>query len=315
MKRLLVSCFILWASFAPAADVSSPRHSVMGVQKDTLAVFDETGQLTWTYPRTPDAPVPQELPHGHILTQTSWTNVIELNRAGEIVWSYDSPKENGSAGRKIEVHAALRLDKGLTIIAECGAGRIIEVDRDGKLVHVANLQLDNPDAHRDTCGVLVLADGHSLVAHEGDGKIRGYARDGTVVWSDALSRQNRPRVGGHDPEGWGNLVNNAIRLHNGNTLIVTGSQHFRLKVNPVGEIVPSLLPGDLPGIVFAMTKQLEELPHENFIIGNADGSADHPQLIEVTREKEIVWSFRDFETLGNPTSTICTLGRLEEVIR
>jgi len=65
-----------------AAEVSSPRHSVVGVQKGTLAVFDEYGKAVWTYQGIPDAHTIQELPNGNFLTQDSWTRVIELNRNG-----------------------------------------------------------------------------------------------------------------------------------------------------------------------------------------------------------------------------------------
>jgi len=49
--------------------------------------------------------------------------------------------------------------------------------------------------------------------------------------------------------------------------------------------------------------------------GNTDGPAIFPPLLEVARDKKIAWSFRDFETLGNYTSAIYTLDRLDEVVR
>lgn len=287
----------------------------MGVQRGTLAVFDENGLVVWTYQGIPDAHTLQELPNGNILTQNSWTHVIELNRQGEIVWSYDSAIENGNAGKQIEIHAALRLDNALTMIAECGSGRLIEVDKDGTIQHEIKLTLDKPDFHRDTRRVHLLINGNYLVAHEGDGKIREYDRDGNVVWEYFVSLQGKPFKSGHGPDSWGNRVNNAIRLQNGNTLIATGNQHSVIEVNPAGEIVWSLLPGDLPGMAFAMTKQLEELPNGNFIIGNTYGTEDYPQLIEINREKKVPWTFKDFEYLGDYTSAICTLGRLKEVNR
>ena len=40
-------------------------------------------------------------------------------------------------------------------------------------------------------------------------------------------------------------------------------------------------------------------PAGNLIIGNTHAGPDNPQLIEVTRDKQVVWSFRSFETFGN----------------
>ena len=313
--KYIVLFAILLIQAANAAEVSSPRHRVIGVQRGTLASFDPHGNVEWTYKGIPDAHTIQELPNGNILTQDSWTNIIELNQSGNIVWSYDTAKMNGNEGKEIEVHAALRLSNGLTMIAECGSGRIIEVDKQGRIKQEIKLKLDKPDFHRDTRRVHKLDNGNYLVAHEGDGKVREYTPKGKVIWTYELFMQGKPPRGGHGPEAWGNKINNAIRLRNGNTLIATGDQHSVIEVNPAGEIVWSIMPGDLPNMVFAMTKQLEELPKGNFIIGNTYGTEDYPQLLEVTRDKKVVWTFKDFDYLGDYTSAICTLGNLSDVNR
>jgi outer membrane protein assembly factor BamB len=274
--RYLIPFFLVLTQIAYAAEVTSPRHRVIGIQRGTLASFDKNGKVEWTYDGIPDAHTIQELPNGNILTQNSWTNVIELNRSGNIVWSYDSATMNGNEGKEIEVHAALRLPNGWTMIAECGSGRIIEVDRKGRINHEIKLQLDKPNFHRDTRRVHKLENGNYLVAHEGDGKVREYTPTGKVIWTYELSMQGKASQNGHGPEAWGNKVNNAIRLRSGNTLIATGDQHSVIEVNPAGEIVWSILPGDLPDMVFAMTKQIEELPNGNFIIGNTYGTNAYP---------------------------------------
>jgi hypothetical protein len=202
------------------------------------------------------------------------------------------------------------------MIAESGPSRIIEVDRQGNIHHTLILKLDKPnDFHRDTRRVHILDNSNFLVAHEGDGTVREYTRSGEVIWQYHVSLQGKPPLTGHGPESWGNYVNNAIRLKNGNTLIATGNQHSVLEVNSDGEIVWSLKSDDLPGMVFSMTKQLEELPNGNLIIGNSYGSAKYPQLLEITRNKEVVWTFSDFKHLGDYTSAICTTGRIDSVNR
>jgi len=64
-----------------------------------------------------------------------------------------------------------------------------------------------------------------------------------------------------------------------------------------------------------MTKQLEELPNGNIIVGDTYGSEAYPQLLEITKDKKVVWTFKDLEHLGNYTSAICTLGNLSRVNR
>jgi hypothetical protein len=35
------------------------------------------------------------------------------------------------------------------------------------------------------------------------------------------------------------------------------------------------------------------------IFGNSHAGPDNPQLIEVTRDKKVVWTFKNFEVFGN----------------
>ena len=90
------------------------------------------------------------LPNGNLLLQSSWTKVSELSPEGKVVWEYDSATSNGNAGVPLEVHACQRLENGLTMISESGVGRIIEVDREGKLQLEIKLIRDHPSKHSDT---------------------------------------------------------------------------------------------------------------------------------------------------------------------
>ena len=57
---------------------------------------------------------------------------------------------NGNAGKAVEVHAFQRLENGLTMIAESGPARLIEVDREGRVQHEIRLRVNHPGAHSDT---------------------------------------------------------------------------------------------------------------------------------------------------------------------
>jgi hypothetical protein len=56
---------------------------------------------------------------------------------------------------------------------------------------------------------------------------------------------------------------------------------------------------ELPGVTLAWVTMLHPLPNGNLIIGNCHAGRQNPQLIEVTRDKQIVWTFKDFKTFGN----------------
>ena len=114
------------------------------------------------------------------------------------------------------------------------------------------------------------------------------------------ARSRRPaRSPGHGPEGHGEQVFGAIRLANGNTLIAGGNNNRVLEVTPEGKIVWSIDQHELPGITLAWVTTLEVLPNGNIIFGNCHAGPDNPQLIEVTRDKKVVWTFKDLKTFGN----------------
>jgi hypothetical protein len=109
----------------------------------------------------------------------------------------------------------------------------------------------------------------------------------------------RARAGGHGVEAFGNQCFSAIRLQNGNTLIGTGNGHGIIEVTPAGQDVWSLHQNDLSGIQLAWVTSLQVLPNGNILINNCHAGPENPQLIEVDRQKRVVWTYRDFERFGN----------------
>jgi hypothetical protein len=57
------------------------------------------------------------------------------------------------------------------------------------------------------------------------------------------------------------------------------------------------------------------LPGGNIIIGNTHAGPENPQLIEVTRDKKVVWTFRDFNNFGNNLVAAQVIGVKGRVIR
>jgi type 1 glutamine amidotransferase/outer membrane protein assembly factor BamB len=247
-----------------------------------IAIVDEAGAVSWEHPIR-DIHDLHVLPNGNVLFQTSWTQLVEMNPAGETLWSYDAGQMNGNEGKRVEVHAFQRLANGLTMIAESGTRRIIEVDSHGVLHKEVALKVDHPDAHRDTRMARKLLNGHYLVCHEADQAVREYDLNGQVVWEYKTGAE----------------VYGATRLRNGNTLIGNGGGHNVIEVNAKGEVVWSIEEKELPGIQLAWVTTVEELPNGHLMIGNCHAGPDQPQIIELTREKEVVWRFNNFEVFGN----------------
>ncbi|HVL16106.1 MAG TPA: hypothetical protein VM529_26280, partial [Gemmata sp.] len=97
----------------------------------------------------------------------------------------------------------------------------------------------------------------------------------------------------------GTSVYGALRLKNGNTVIAGGNNNRVLEVDRDGKVVWSIDQKELPGITLAWVTTLHALPNGNLIVGNCHAGPDNPQLFEVTRDKKVVWQFKNHQVFGN----------------
>jgi hypothetical protein len=302
--------------FSQCCFAADPVYRVLAADRSTgkLAIVGAKGEVEWEFANRHDVHDLHMLENGNILTHVSHTKIVEISPKKEIVWSYESKPKEGYKGR-VEVHAFQRLADGSTMIAESGNSRIIEVDASGKILKVVPLKVAKSDAHRDTRMVRKLANNNYLVCQESEGCVREYDATGKVVWEYKLDLNNRPRSGGHGPEGHGIEVYGAVRLPSGNTLIAGGNNNRVIEVDPSGKIVWQVDQKELPGITLAWVTTLQVLPNGNIIIGNCHGTDKNPQLIEVTRDKKVVWTFKDFKNFGDNLASAQVLGIDGKVIR
>ncbi|HLX62886.1 MAG TPA: arylsulfotransferase family protein [Planctomycetota bacterium] len=298
--------FLIVSSHLFSAEITGTGHRFIASQDGKyLAIVSASGEIEWKY----DAAAVHDawlLANGNILFQTNYQNIVEVSPDKKIVWSYNAAKMNGNGpsddnkkGRPVEVHAIQRLADGNTMIVESGPARILEVDKDGKIAKEIKLVLKSHSTHSDTRNVRKLANGHYLAAHENDGTVREYDENGKVVWEYEVPMFGKKVAGGHGPEAWGNHCYSALRLPNGNTLISTGNGHGVIEVTPAKEIAWQLTQDELPGIQLAWVCQLQVLKNGNIIIDNCHAGPKNPQIIEVTRDKKVVWSFKDHVNFGN----------------
>jgi hypothetical protein len=66
-----------------------------------------------------------------------------------------------------------------------------------------------------------------------------------------------------------------------------------VEVDAAGKVVWELKAGDLPGVPITRTTALAWLPNGNVILSNYAARAPHPKLVEVTRDKQVVWTYVD----------------------
>ena len=299
---------------AQAGDTLPPGapYRVLAQDRGKVAIIDPSGKVEWEVPLRHTAHDIQLLPNGNILVPTDNVTVVEMTPDKKIVWKHVSKPKEPYKGA-IEIHAFQRLPDGLTMIAETGNKRIIEVDAEDKIVKEIPLVVDHPDSHRDTRRARKIANGHYLVCHERDGMIREYDDTGKVVWSYKMDLAGRQPTPGH--EGHGTDVFNALRKPDGNTIIAGGNNNRVFEVTPEGKTVWSIDHDELPGIKLAWVTSLQLRPNGNLIFGNTHAGPDNPQLIEVTRDKKVVWTLKDHKTFGNDLCASQVINVEEGVVR
>ena len=246
-------------------------------QKDIIALCELDGTVVWKHktggPKRGHAGhhEVQMLDNGNILYHDDWNVVKEIKLDGTEVWRYQSSN----------VHAFTRLKNGNTMIAESGKGRIIIVDKDGKIASQTPL---GKDGRGHTRQAEVLDNGNYLVCAERPGTVTEYNPKGDIVWEYKI----------------GTCVYGAIRLKNGNTLIGSGSGNSVVEVSPDKKVVwqvKSVVPETK--ITLKWTACLKELSNGHIIIDNCHAGPDSPQLFELDRDRNVVWQFNEFELVGN----------------
>ncbi|EMI20298.1 putative secreted protein [Rhodopirellula maiorica SM1] len=288
---------------------TSIQHRVLIQGNGKLAVVEPDGQISWEMPwgGIHDLHV---LPNGNYLTLKDANKVVEIDpQTKQVLWQYDAGKRNGNQGKRIEIHAAEMIASDRFMVAESGAARIIEIDRDGNLLKEIPLVVDHPHPHTDTRLVRRIKNGNYLVAHEADGTAREYDHEtGKVVWEYEVPMFGKQAKPGHGPEAFGNRLFAAIRRPNGNTLIATGNGHGVMEVTPDKQIVWQIHQNDLPSIRLAWVTTLELLENGNIVLGNCHAGPNQPQLVEVDpATNKVVWAFERFEEFGNNVSNTLLL--------
>jgi hypothetical protein len=245
-------------------------------------IVDASGKATWKYPAaTRDGEV---LPNGNLLLTLSKNKaypggaVVEVTRDLKIVWDYK--------GTQTEVNTAVLLPNGNVMLTEAGdKPRLLEVARDGSIKVEIPLGCQITNHHMQSRMSRKLPNGHYLVPQEKT--VREYDAQGKVVWE----RQN--------PES--SLDNRSfccLRNAAGHTLISLTVGNHIIEVDAAGKVVWELRDGDLADVRVNRTTALAWLPNGNIVFSNYAARAPQPKLVEITRQKQVVWSYTDGTNQG-----------------
>ena len=245
-------------------------------------IVDASGKASWKYPAvTRDGEV---LPNGNLLLTLSKTKaypggaVVEVTRDQKVVWEYK--------GTQTEVNTAVLLDNGNVMLTEAGdKPRLLEVARDGSIKVQIPLGCQITNHHMQSRMARKLPNGHYLVPQEKT--VREYDAAGKVVWerkSPESELDNRSFC--------------CLRNAASHTLISLTLGNHIIEVDESGKIVWELRDGDLAGVPVNRTTALSWLPNGNIVFSNYAARAPQAKLVEITRDKKVVWSYTDATNQG-----------------
>ena len=253
-------------------------HGLLVTGNETY-ILDGSGKPLWSYPGgSRDAWL---LENEHVLIAVNKGKdhpggaVVEVDRDGKILFTFE--------GSQSEVNTVQPLENGRILLTEAGdKPRLLEVDRQGKILVDVPLQAQTKDHHLQTRMARKLPNGNYLVPQLLDKVVREYTPEGKIAWE-----ANTP-----------NWPFTAIRLDNGNTLVGCTVGDLVVEFDPKGNIAWKVTNDDLPGRPISDACGVQRLPNGNTVIASYRAGGDAIKLTEITPDKKIVWTHQDAKRPG-----------------
>ncbi len=235
-------------------------------EHNRVAIMNAAGEIVWEY----SVPHPQDvwmLPNGNIVT-TYYQGVREVTRDKRIVWEYTTEKPN-------EIPNCQPLPDGNLMIGIVGECRLIEIDRQGAIVHQVQLATTEKTPHAQFRLCRKTPEGTYLVPFTAEGAVREYDRDGNVIRE--FPKRPMPVC--------------ALRLENGNTLISADGAVTEYDRNDT--VVWELWQNDIPDIQIGALAGIQRLDNGDTIVCNwntrdTDGKTG-AHIFQVGDDKRVLW--------------------------
>ena len=270
----VVLSFTGMASLNAAKSASKPiihgtlKGHLLATGAGRMLIMDNTGKILWKHKGGNCSDI-WMLKNGNVLLADN--NVVEVDpKTDKVVWSYKPEMQKGGA-----TFTCQRLENGNTMVGENSAGRIVEVDPKGKIVFELKLPLCQPGSHNNLRYVRKLANGNYLAAYKAKGLVREYTPEGKVVFEVKV----KP------------IAFSAVRLPNGNTVV--GHINCITEFDPKGKQVWQFDKKELKDVKIGAITGIHVQSNGNIVIGiyAADRGKDGASLLEITREKKLVWRY------------------------
>jgi len=265
----------------------------VGVNWDKMFLINK-GKVIWTYStgKSYEYDDVWMLSNGNILF-TRMEYIAEITPDKKVVWRYDCNKTPGAKHTEIHCCQPIGLDKVMFVLNGLPPKLMVVNTKTGavEVEHALPFrEPPNPNGiHGQYRRTRVTAQGTYLVPVFGMGYVVEYDKDFNEIWRYTIKSP------------WA-----ALRLKNGNTLITDEADSLTREVNSKGETVWEFnTKQELPaGYQFSSAPQTAtRLANGNTIFtSRGDSNGKGPQLIEVTRDKKVVWVLQDWKTLCGATA-------------
>ena len=269
----------------PGTGMAQHPMLYIGEGNNTIYIVNH-GKVIWTYGTGPGYELDDVwmLSNGNIL-YTRMQYVAEITPDKKVVWRYDAP-----AGTEIHTCQPIGKDKVLFVLNGLPP-RLMIVN-----IHTNAVVVDHALPYRS------LSDGGSV---HGEFRRARYTAQGTYLLSYLLM----DRVVEYDKnfkEIWSYKVPTpwaAIRLKNGNTLITDERDVMTREVNPKKETVWQVSKADIPPAYwYGDSQSATRLANGDTILCSRGGDDHGPQLVEVSRDKKVVWVLQDWQHIGTASA-------------
>jgi hypothetical protein len=240
------------------------------------------GKIIWTYQTGPVCEYDDVwmMSNGNILfTRMQYIAIVTPKK--EVIWRYDAPEGT-------EIHGCQPIGSDKVLFVQNGQPpRLLVINVKTRTVEVeytlpVDTLTDRKYIHAQFRRVRFTAQGTYLVPFLELGRVVEYDKNFNEIWRYNIKTP------------WA-----AIRLKNGNTLITNEAEKLTREVNPAKETVWELSPSDLPeNYRFINTQCCTRLANGNTIICSRGNNGQGPQLVEVTKDKKVVWVLWDWKNLG-----------------
>ncbi len=250
---------------------------------------------------------------GNILISDQYNNrVIEMTRAGKIVWQFGDGSSVAGPKSVVGVNDAQRIPGGKTLIAGTGVpsgapspeppggaadNRVFIVNPSGHIIWQygkAGVTGSGPDQLNTPVQSTFLPGGNVLITDQGNQRVIIVTPGKKIVW-----QFGKTGVAGSGADRLNN-PNSAELLPNGHILIADENNNRVIEVTMAKDIVWQY--GALKSALLNASAFASRLANGDTLITDSG----HSRIVEVTMNKQVVWSFRTDTRPGSVASPLPT---------